>query len=57
MWEHKNVLKKELSQNGLEFISRSYRVSHIKLDRINGSKLQFGGQIRKFKKNESFKKT
>ena len=31
-----------------------YRVSHIKLDRVNGSKLRFGGQIRKFKKNESF---
>ena len=29
-------------------------VSHIKLDRVNGSKLRFGGQIRKFKKNESF---
>ena len=24
------------------------RVSHIKLDRVNGSKLRFGGQIRKF---------
>ena len=32
----------------------TYRVSHIKLDRVNGSKLRFGGQIRKFKKNESF---
>ena len=31
-----------------------YRVSHIKLYRVNGSKLRFGGQIRKFKKNESF---
>jgi len=31
-----------------------YRVSFIKLDRVNGSKLRFGGQIRKFKKNESF---
>ena len=28
----------------------------IKLDRVNGSKLRFGGQIRKFKKNQSFKK-
>ena len=27
------------------------RVSHIKLDRVNGSKLRFGGQIRKSKKN------
>ena len=34
----------------------TYRVSHIKLDRVNGSKLRFGGQIRKFKKNESFLK-
>ena len=33
-----------------------YRVSHIKLDRVNGSKLRFMGQIRKFKKNKSFKK-
>ena len=33
-----------------------YRVSHIKLDRVNGSKLRFGGQIRKYKKNESFEK-
>ena len=31
-------------------------MSLIKLDRENGSKLRFGGQIRKFKKNESFKK-
>ena len=29
------------------------RVSHIKLDRVNGSKLRFQGKIRKFKKNES----
>ena len=28
-------------------------VSHIKLDRVNMSKSQFGGQIRKFKKNKS----
>ena len=34
--------------------SLSYRVSHIKLDCVNGSKLRFGGQIRKFKKNELF---
>ena len=36
----------------------TYRVSHsshIKLDRVNGSKLRFGGQITKFKKNESLK--
>ena len=33
-----------------------YRVSHIKLDRVNGSKLRFGGQIRKIRKNESFLK-
>ena len=26
----------------------------IKLERVNGYKLRFGGQIRKFKKNESF---
>ena len=32
----------------------SYRVSHIKLDLVNGSKIRFGGQIRKFKKDESF---
>ena len=32
----------------------TYRVSHIKLDRVNGSKLRFEGQIRKFKKNEYF---
>ena len=25
-------------------------MSHIKLDRVNGSKLRFGGQNRKFKK-------
>ena len=31
-----------------------YRVSYIKLDRVNGSKLRFRGQIRKFKKNQSF---
>ena len=35
-------------------IEQFYRVSHIKLDRVNGSKLRFGGQIRKLKKNESF---
>ena len=35
-------------------ISAIYRVSHIKLDRVNGSKLRFVGQIRKFMKNESF---
>ena len=29
-----------------------YRVSHIKLDRVNGSKLRFWGQSRNFKKNE-----
>jgi len=28
----------------------------IKLDQVNGSKLRFGGQIRKFKKNELFEK-
>ena len=28
----------------------NYRVSHIKLDRVNGSKLRFGGQIRNFNK-------
>jgi len=28
-------------------------MSQIKFDRVNGSKLEFGGQIRKFKKNES----
>ena len=28
----------------------SYRVSHIKLDRVNESKLRFEEQIRKFKK-------
>ena len=33
-----------------------YTVSHIKLDRVNGSKLRFGGEIRKFKKNEPFEK-
>ena len=32
----------------------TYRGSHIKLDRANGSNLRFGGQIRKFKKNYSF---
>ena len=31
-----------------------YSVSQIKLDRVNGSKLRFEGQIRKFEKNESF---
>jgi len=31
-------------------------VSHINLDRVNGSYLRFGGQIRKFKENESFRK-
>ena len=33
-----------------------YKVSHIKLDRVNGSKLRFGRNIRIFKKNESFLK-
>ena len=28
----------------------NYRVSHNKLDRVNGSKLRFGGQIRNFNK-------
>ena len=28
-------------------------MSQIKFDRVNGSKLGFWGQIRKFKKNES----
>ena len=37
----------------LKYVHR-YRVSHIKLDRVNGSKLRFMGQIRKVKKNESF---
>ena len=37
-----------------EVLCRIYRVSHIKLDRVNGSKLRFGGQIRKFRKNEFF---
>ena len=32
----------------------NYRVSHIKLDRVNGSKIQVGGQIRKYKYDESF---
>ena len=40
----------------IKHIMQIYRVSHIKLDRVNGSKLRFGGQIRKFKKNESYKK-
>ena len=31
-----------------------YRVSHIKLDRVKGSKLRFVGQIRKFKENARF---
>ena len=31
-----------------------YRVTHIKVDRPNRSKLRFEGQIRKFKKDYSF---
>ena len=28
-------------------------MSHIKFDRVNGSKLRFGGKSRKFKKNKN----
>ena len=38
----------------LRYFPGYYRVSHIKLDRVNGSKLRFEGQIGKLKKNESF---
>ena len=33
-----------------------YRVSHIKVDRVKGTKLRFGGQIKKFNHTENFEK-
>ena len=33
----------------------TYRVSHIKLDRVNGSKLRFGGQIRNLRRMNHLK--
>ena len=32
------------------------RVSHIKLDRVNGSRLRFGGQIENLKRMNHFEK-